>query len=552
MIHGVKAGVFALLMVLVPGAALADPPAADRADPSVARGTFNDDTVAQPNRSRLPRIESGAQAPAADTGGESILVGAVRVEGATALPPSAFAPAIEPWLGRPLSPADLRNLATAIANVARQAGYGLATAWIPEQRVTNGVLRVAIDEGRIDAVEAEGSGKASVEPLLARLASGRPILTAELERRLLIAGDLAGISIGRTRLERLGERNILHVEASREKARGRASLDNWGAGTAGPVRARVEFDLNGTLARGDRLIVGGVVTPLQPREFQFVRAAYTIPVGTAGTEVSISGYAGHSRPGAAVRDRGLDGTSLEAEATVTHPVLRSRVASLWTSLGFDVRNSSLDEQNVRVRDDRIVSASVGVSGLSRLGGGWLRGRLTLLKGLDVLGATHEGDPLASRDDGSAIFTKIAFSAQYWTPIGGAFSLNLAMEGQLASRPLLSSEEMGLGGRSFIRAYDYRELSGDQGAAASAELRYDLKSLAKPLRRVQIYAYGDAGRVDNLRDGLGGGTLASVGGGLRAWLSHGIEAGLEIGMPLKDSPFDSDPQPRLSFTLDFSF
>ena len=53
------------------------------------------------------------------------------------------------------SPSDMRALASDVANVARGAGYGLATAWIPPQRVSNGVLRVVIDEGRIDAIEAE-------------------------------------------------------------------------------------------------------------------------------------------------------------------------------------------------------------------------------------------------------------------------------------------------------------------------------------------------------------------------------------------------------------
>jgi hemolysin activation/secretion protein len=112
--------------------------------------------------------------------------------------------------------------------------------------------------------------------------------------------------------------------------------------------------------------------------------------------------------------------------------------------------------------------------------------------------------------------------------------------------------MGLGGRSFLRGYDYREVSGDRGAAASAELRFDLRSLPKSVRRAQLYAYGDAGKVGNLRGGLGGGSLASVGGGARIALRNGLDASLELGVPLKQGPFSPDRDPRLSFTVGYAF
>jgi hemolysin activation/secretion protein len=66
--------------------------------------------------------------------------------------------------------------------------------------------------------------------------------------------------------------------------------------------------------------------------------------------------------------------------------------------------------------------------------------------------------------------------------------------------------------------------------------------------MQIYVYADAGRVTNLRGGGGGGSLASAGGGFRAWLHRGFEAGVELGLPLTDGAFDDDPDPRFSFNL----
>src|SRR4051794_30003276 len=300
--HGVKrAGMLAaLLLGLVPAQGAVAQGQSGRADPSLMREEMRDERSA-PAPARQPLRIQPLEAGSAGAAVGSVLVGAVHVEGAVALPAAAFGPAIEPFLGRQLGPADLRTLATAIASVARQAGYGLATAQVPQQTIRNGILRVVIDEGRIDAVEASGNGADAVRPLLQKLVNGRPVRTADLERQLLLAGDVAGVVTDGARIDRDGARNILRLRAIQNRVAVRAGLDNWGSSPIGPLRARVDVDLNGALLHGDRISIGGVITPAEPREFQFVRAAWSVPVTDSGTQLSLSGYYGHSRPGAALK-----------------------------------------------------------------------------------------------------------------------------------------------------------------------------------------------------------------------------------------------------------
>lgn len=552
MFHGVMrvtALAFSLLM-LAPSVAHAAQSQVDRADPSVAREQLNPEQTAPANNRQAPRIEQSRSGPLAAFA--PFVVGAVRVEGATLLRPSAFAPAIEPYLGRELGPAELRALATDIANIARRAGFGLASAQIPAQKVVNATLVVTLDEGRIDLVEADGNGKANVEHLLRGLVGSRPVRTGDLERQLLLAGDVAGVSVDRVRLERRDGRNVLIVQTRREAFNARALVDNWGSGPIGPIRAQFSLDVNGPVTGNDRLSVGAVVTPLQPREFQFARVAYSLPVGRSGTEIAVAAYMGHSRPGAGLAAQRLEGNSFDLEATASHPFLRSRAASLWANVQLGLHDSDLDRAGVEERSDRIATLGIGLNALGRIGEGWIRVHLRVEQGVDAFGATRSGDPLASRPDGDAVFTKLAFSAQFSTPLSDRLSLALAMEGQIASRALLASEEMGLGGRSFLRGYDYREVSGDQGVAASAELRYDFGAVTRGVRRFQLYAYGDAGKVENDGTGIGGGSLASAGVGARIWLRNRLEAGVELGVPLEDSPFRADPKPRFSFTVGYGF
>jgi hemolysin activation/secretion protein len=470
------------------------------------------------------------------------------VEGATALAPADFAPVIDRYVGRELTPDDLRALASKIAGVARAAGLGLATAWIPAQRVSSGVLRVVIDEGRVDAVEAEGDAAAVAERFLAPLANGRPVRTSELERQLLVAGDVAGIWVGKARLERRDGRNILRVQTRLDRAEGYASLDNWGSSTVGPERTQARATFNNLFTGADALTVGAVITPFQPAEFGLLRAAYATAIGTGGTEVSLSGYYAYSNPGGFFDGRDFEGRSAEVSAEVSHPLIRTRAASVWLYAGFGVRESVQSVDEVRFRRDRIAAFTLTAYGTKQFARGYTRGRIVVTQGIDAFSATDAGDALASRRDADGTFTKVDAWAEHVRTLGGRFTLQVASEAQVSAQPLLSSEELGLGGRSFLRGYDYRELSGERGIAGSVELRFDLGALPKPIREAQVYGYADAGVVGNLRDGRGGGTLASAGGGVRLRLGPVLQGELEIGIPLRDGAFGADRDPRLSFTL----
>ena len=539
-----------LLFVVPAGAAVTQTPQ-DRADPSVIEQDLRDPR-------KLPSGDTGRQLPVdpRDPGSaleRPIAVRSIRLIGASALPASAYAPVILPYKNRTLGGAELQDLATAVAEAARRSGYGLASAWIPEQTVEGGLLTVEVDEGRIDAVRIEGDAAAVVRPYLEPLATGGPVRTEALERALMLTGDLPGVAVGKPRIERVDGRTMLVVDVEYDPEQGRVSLDNWGSGTVGPVRAHLAVDFNGVLTGDDRLTIGGVVTPLDPEEFGLIRLAYSAAVGVNGTEVTISGYGARSRPGGILSDREFEGQSLEGSIALNHPLVRSRRFSLWSEAEFTVRDSEQSLADITVRKDRFAIAKASAFSTAELAGGLLRARIAGSRGLGILDATREGDPMRSRRDGSAIFSKIEFWADYDRPLFGPFSLQLQAEGQAASRPLLSSEEMGLGGRYFLRGYDYREFSGDKGIAGSVELRLDIPELGAPLRSAQLYGYADAGSVSNYGTGTGGGSLASAGGGIRAFLRPQLDAALEVGVPLKDGANRDDGRdPRISFVIGSRF
>ena len=64
-----------------------------------------------------------------------------------------FEKVIEPYLGSSATSEDLAKLAQEIAEIARSQGMVLANAYVPEQQIELGIVRIKLDAGSIDKVQ---------------------------------------------------------------------------------------------------------------------------------------------------------------------------------------------------------------------------------------------------------------------------------------------------------------------------------------------------------------------------------------------------------------
>jgi len=523
--------------------------ALDRVDPSrVEERTRPDAKIT--DRDALPETP-GPRVQLSGVG--AVSVGAIALSGLQVLRPADFADIFERHIGRTLSSAELAGLVDAIAERARSRGFVFATAIIMPQPLRAGVLRIAVDEGAIDEVRLSGTENAAVRDALSPLIGGGPVTMAQLERRLLIAGDVDGLWIRRTRFLREGSRNVLAVELGADRITGAIGLTNDGSRPIGPVQADGLLKISQILGSADLLALSAVVTPFRPGEFGYGRIRYASRVGVDGTELFVALSYSQTHPGAYLRRRDIEGESWTATLGVFRPLWRRRTESLWIEGSIGVRTVEQDRAGFRARFDRLTVARVRSSGFASIGGGRVRFNATVSQGLDLLDATRSGDPVASRRDGDGVFTSFAFWTAWTGSLFKKVSMELAVAGQLATRPLLVSEEVGLGGGQFLRGYDYSERSGDQGAMASGELRYDVKPRLGPLVKPQLYGFVDGGRVTNLRGGFGTGTLVSTGAGLRATVAGSYTADVGIAVPLSGNRYDSgDESPVINFALSKRF
>src|SRR5579871_1275906 len=527
-------------------------------DPRQPEKHFNDlqsGRTQPPPRSTLPMPSLAKPNRAADTTPQFVLRG-VSLHGASAIPRDQLAATYQPYLGKPVSEADLTAIAAAITGLYRAAGLHLSRAIVPPQDIAGGQVRVQVIEGRITELSLKGDGaeQFGVRPLLDPVLAEHPSRLATLERQLLLINGSPGVRIIDSSLEEIGgptgcfrlvlELKTWHVFTS-------FGLDNLGSSAVGPWQSYATGAFNSYLLPGDTLALNLSTTANDPRQLGFGRLSYDVPVGTDGARIGASALYSEVRPG---DERRLLNDNTVTDAFELHGSivpLQSQRSSLVLTAAAGLSNVRENDALGEVYDDHIRTVTLTSDYRLQDGfGGDNFATLSWRQGLDIFGASHFGDSLVSRDGASADFSVLNFWFTRYQALSEAWSMKLSMSSQTASGPLFTSQQFYLGGAAFGRGYGNAEISGDNGLAGSFELRFDQGVNWRYLAGYQLYSFFDAGAVWNDGYSIGDGlALTSAGGGVRLFLWDGLQADIGVAFPLSyRAPDNSMRSARLLFSL----
>ncbi|MGY3450750.1 ShlB/FhaC/HecB family hemolysin secretion/activation protein [Bradyrhizobium sp. USDA 4353] len=472
----------------------------------------------------------------------------VTLTGTSALSAEQLAAAYQPYIGKPVSQADLAAIASAISDRYRAAGFHLSRAIIPPQDISNGRVRIQVIEGSITEVTLKGEGaeEFGIRPMLDPVLAEQPSRLATLERQLMLINSRGGVRLVDSALEEIGGatgRFRLVLELKTWHVYGSAGLDNLGSSTVGPWQSYATAAFNSYLLPGDTLTANFSTTPGDPRQLMFGRLSYDVPVGIDGVHVGASALYSEVRPG--------DIRRLFNDNTVTETVelrggfapIQSQAASL--NLTVAAAFSDVTERDVFgiwYRDRiRTLTFTGDYRWKDDLGGD---SYLTLAyrQGLNAFGATPAGDVMASRPGASPSFAIVNGWFTRYQTLTDAWSLKIAAAGQLASGPLYNSQQFYLGGLSYGRGYGSAEISGDNAVAGTFEVRFEQKPDWTYLKSYQLYSFFDAGLAWN--DGFrpsDGVALTSAGGGVRFTFPNDWRADLGVAVPLGYRAPDNTPR-----------
>lgn len=499
-----------------------------------------------------PREPAAAPAAAAPL---TFVLSAVAVTGASAFDPAAFTPLYAEFLARTITSGEIEIILERITAFYRDRGYFLSRAVAPAQDVIGGILRIRIIEGYVETVVFEDAERQKeLRPYVRRITAERPLTLATLERGVLLLNDVPGVGAAasiRPKDEQAGAYELI-IAIDEQTADGSFFFNNWGSDAVGPLQTWLAGGLNSPLGWGERLQAGVFTVPNQPRELLYGEVGYTHPLGWDGTYLSVTGSATRVNEGDGST---IDSTSGRMVLRAWHPLIRSQSQNLWLSGGLEYYNLDQDADDEPLAEDRLRVLRTGLNY-------WLadafRGdnflAVELSQGLPVLGASRSGSDELSNPGGQSDFTKATLEASREQGLTEEIGVQVAFAGQKSLDRLLTSEQFGYGGSRFGRAYDFAEISGDDGLAGGMELRYGRDVERTWLAGYQLFAASDVGLVWNdvpgetiVRD-----SLASVGVGLRLTLPRTILATVEVATGLAAFDDTDGGGTRISFSLSSDF
>ncbi|MDJ0627623.1 MAG: ShlB/FhaC/HecB family hemolysin secretion/activation protein [Rhodobacter sp.] len=442
-----------------------------------------------------------------------------RIIGATAVSDAELQTVVAPFLKDDGTLLDVFQAAAALTAYLGDRGYLLSRAIVPPQELEPGgaVITLQVLEGFVERVvlpDGLGSRRRLMEGHAAAIEASKPLNAAKLERHMLLANDVPGLSV-RSNLSASPDTpgaSVLTLTSQEDRGGWSLRFDNRGTEASGPYQFTVSGELNNLLQLNERLrggltLAGPDNTSSRP-ELAYVFAGYDQVLGSNGLSFSLdANYSIGDPDNAALTALDYETEGLNASLAVHYPFIRSRSRNLRGTLAFDFKNSKSTNFAGIASEDRlrILRAELSFDNADRFNG-TNQVRLAFHKGIEGLESTTNGNANASRTGGRVDFHRATLELTRTQNLGNGLSVAGSVFGQWTEMPLLSSQECGFGGQQYGRGFDSSVVTGDKCAKGSLEIRYNLPANALPsgfgIDYAQFYAFADAGWIGNVNPPLG--------------------------------------------------
>lgn len=448
-------------------------------------------------------VQSPAQPALTPPSNLEVTVKAFRVVGATVFTEQELLVLLQSFQDRPLGLVELEQAAATITRFYRSHGYPVARAYMPAQRIKDGIVEIVVLEGRVGRVDVQmknPDGRLTLVGAQAVMSGsvkpGEPVRRDDIERGLLLLDDLPGMAVKSTLVPgaSVGTSDLIVEAYEAYWINGSVEADNFGNRYTDRARLGATFNLDNPARAGDRLSLRVLSSGSR---MNYARLSYLSPVGVRGTKFGAAYSRVTYKLGREFESLDADGVAEVAGLFVLHPVERTRRFSLFGTLGFD-RKTFTNRAGGAVTSDKSADLfSVGTSGESRdfAGGGGVNSFDASFAGgrLDLGGSAGDqaADAASARTEGR--FYKLGYRAARLQRLTEEVSFYAAWQGQRASTNLDSSEKFVLGGPLGVRAYPQGEASADEANLLNLELRWDTTA-AWARGHFQWAVFVDAGRA----------------------------------------------------------
>jgi hemolysin activation/secretion protein len=485
-----------------------------------------------------------------------VFVQRVNVVGSTVFPPGVLARITERYENRYLTQEDLQALRLELSQLYVDQGFVNSGVILPDQTIRDGQITYQVIEGGLTELNISGNRWFRTGYLQSRLAPTAPLNVNELQRHIQLLLDDPRIQRLQADLKpglRPGE-SVLDVRVEdRQPFRLYLDFNNYQAPSVGGERGIVTLENVNLLGWGDVLTLRyGRSEGLDP----LLDFRYAVPITARDTTVSFQ----YRRNTFSVIEEPFQELDIKSEseiftAGIRQPLYRTPQTTVAVELigerleettslfgkGFPLLPGSTEDGKTVVTALRLAQEFVHRTQSQVIA---LRSRFSL--GIDALGATVNSDPDVPDGRFFAWLGQVQWASRL--PVLGS-QLIARADVQLTPDPLLTLEQVAIGGRFTVRGYREFTLVRDNAFLASVELRVPLVRNVRWADYLELAPFFDYGRgwnaVGKTPDPL---DLSSVGMGLRWALTFpgvlSVRPQFEIyfGYRLRDVKIVGKPDP----------
>ena len=390
----------------------------------------------------------------------------------------------------------LQEVADQVTNYYRERGLILAQAFVPQQTIEAGVVRIRVLEGTLGRVIAEGNKIYKEKILQAPFAGliGEPVTKESMESALLALTDYPGVSLFGVFQpgQQVGTADMVVKVQEEKRFSATVRADNHGIRETGQNRYRLQGNVNNLTGAADRFTATAQATKVPANSF-FWAAEYERPLFYPGSSFSVGFNRNQFDVGGAFRAQQIASDTRNLFLALSQSFIRSRQRNLLGRVELARKRAST---KVRARpqskdDLAVASLSFDYDSVDARFSGVNVANLSISHGFnDWLGAMGDlpGSVRPSRLGGNHKYAQGEFNkvlltytrSQSLIPLSDKLrhhALLLRGEVQWSSDLLVPLEQYSVGGPTNVRAYQPTEKLFDRAMFGSIEWIIDAPGIA---------------------------------------------------------------------------
>lgn len=389
---------------------------------------------------------------------------------------------VQDLVGQELTFEEIQSAADRIARHYQARGYFLATAVIPKQEVVDGIVKILVNEGKLDSkkpYQIKGQDLRMSEDRVAAYidaALNGELYQPSLERGLLNIADnpqmsaTANIEAG----EDPGSSRIIVETIEGPQFDGSLTADTYGSRYTGAFRLTGAANLNNPTTYGDKL--GATIVQAPNNVFNVGTLSYGFPIGVDGLRAGVSYTALNFHLNNKLASSTLiSGAGDVLNLNLRYPLYRTAERAAYLGVSYDAKNSRNKSGDALTSDKHtdLYGANLTLENADTLGGAGFT-QLVVGYSAGVLDLSRYANYLID-DVGltQGAFNKETLQLLRIQRATERMSFQFLGSAQWANKNLDGSEKFSLGGPTGVRAYPSGEASGDEGYKFSVDAKYVL-------------------------------------------------------------------------------